>query len=197
MCFCELVAGNRKFGGAGGRLLTKFILQPGVRSRAAKGPQPPTDHRPNQEGNRCPEQPFDQSHLRNLRSDHTERTGFSGWSSPDDLELTILTAVAIMFSSFSTPALSALLTFFVFVIGHFSSSLRDLAENLGSNSAKIFFETVYYVVPNLSHFSFITETANGLTAPPSMIGGAFGYAIVYDILLLTITVVIFSRRNFK
>ena len=91
MCFRELVAGNRKFGGAGGRLLTKFILQPGVRFRAAKGPQPPTDHRPNQEGNRCPEQPFDQSHLRNLRSDHTERTGFSGWSSPDDLELTVLT----------------------------------------------------------------------------------------------------------
>src|SRR5688572_4855255 len=38
-------------------------------------------------------------------------------------ELTILTAVAILFSSFSSPALSALLTFFVFVIGHFSSSL--------------------------------------------------------------------------
>src|SRR5688572_5250560 len=38
-------------------------------------------------------------------------------------ELTILTGVAILFSSFSSPALSALLTFFVFVIGHFSSSL--------------------------------------------------------------------------
>ena len=113
------------------------------------------------------------------------------------LELTILTAVAIMFSSFSTPALSALLTFFVFVIGHFSSSLRDLAQNLGSNSAKFFFYTVYYIMPNLSHFSFVTETATGMTAPPSMLGGAFVYAIVYDIILLTIAVVIFSRRNFK
>ena len=112
-------------------------------------------------------------------------------------ELTILTAVAIMFSSFSTPALSALLTFFVFVIGHFSSSLRDLAQNLGSDAAKGFFEAVYYIVPNLSHFSFITETANGIAAPPAMIGGAFIYALVYDIILLTITVLIFSRRNFK
>ena len=112
-------------------------------------------------------------------------------------ELTILTAVAIMFSSFSTPALSALLTFFVFVIGHFSASLLDLANSMGSKTAVIFFTTIYYLLPNLSHFSLITETANGITAPLEMIGGAVLYAVVYDIILLTITVVIFSRRNFK
>ena len=113
------------------------------------------------------------------------------------LELTIMTAVAIMFSSFSTPALSALLTFFVFVIGHFSTSLRDLAQDLGSKPARLVFEAIYYLLPNFSHFSLITETANGITPPPSMIGGAFLYAIIYDILLLTFTAVIFSRRNFK
>ncbi len=113
------------------------------------------------------------------------------------LELTILTAIAIMFSSFSTPALSALLTFFVFVIGHFSSSLLDFATNLGSASAVGFFTAIYYILPNLSHFSFITETSNGMTSPPAMIGGAVLYAVVYDIILITITTVIFSRRNFK
>lgn len=113
------------------------------------------------------------------------------------LELTILTAVAIMFSSFSTPALSALLTFFVFVIGHFSTSLLDLATSFGSKTAIGFFTAIYYVLPNLSHFSFITETSNGMTPPASMLGGSFLYAIVYDIILLTIAVIIFSRRNFK
>ena len=113
------------------------------------------------------------------------------------LELTILTAVAIMFSSFSTPALSALLTFFIFIIGHFSSSLLDLATNVGSRAAIGFFTAVYYLLPNLSHFSFITETSNGMTAPGAMLGGSLLYAIIYDIILLTITVVIFSRRNFK
>lgn len=113
------------------------------------------------------------------------------------LELTILTAVAIMFSSFSTPALSALLTFFVFVMGHFSASLRVLAEDLGSRSAQVVFEAIYYLLPNLSHFSFATETANGIAAPAPMIGGAIVYAIVYDVIVLTITVFVFSRRNFK
>lgn len=113
------------------------------------------------------------------------------------LELSIVTAVAIMFSSFSTPALSALLTFFVFLIGHFSSSLLDLATGLGSKGAIWFFSAIYYILPNLSNFSFIANTANGDFPPSPMLGGAILYAIVYDIILMTITVMIFSRRNFK
>ena len=76
------------------------------------------------------------------------------------LELAILTAVAILFSSFSSPALSALLTFFVFIIGNFSSSLRDFAANLGSTATKVIFEIIYYAFPNLSFYSFITNSAN-------------------------------------
>lgn len=113
------------------------------------------------------------------------------------LELTIVTAVAIMFSSFSTPALSALLTFFVFVIGHFSAGLREMAQELGSKKAAVFFEAIYYLLPNLSLFSFITETADGIAPPARMLAGAFLYAVIYDIILLAVTVVIFSRRNFK
>jgi ABC-type transport system involved in multi-copper enzyme maturation permease subunit len=113
------------------------------------------------------------------------------------LELTILTAVAILFASFSSPALSALLTFFVFVIGHLSSSLRDLADGLGSKGAKVFFEIVYYLLPNLAHFSFRTETANGMVPTAAMLGGAFLYAVVYIVIVLTITILIFGRRDFK
>lgn len=113
------------------------------------------------------------------------------------LELAIITAVAILFSSFSSPSLSALMTFFVFIIGHMSSSLRDLALNLGSRSATIFFEIIYYLLPNLAHFSFRTEAANGLTPTFSMLGGAALYAIVYIVILQTLAILIFSRRNFK
>jgi ABC-type transport system involved in multi-copper enzyme maturation permease subunit len=113
------------------------------------------------------------------------------------LELTIVTAVAILLSSFSTPALSALLTFLVFIIGHFSSSLRDLAEGLGSRAAVLFFNAVYYLLPNLSHFSFIANAANGQAPTTAFVGFGVAYAAVFDILLITITMAIFSRRNFK
>ncbi len=113
------------------------------------------------------------------------------------LELAILTAVAILFSSFSSPALSALLTFFVFIIGNFSSSLRDFAANLGSTATKVIFEIIYYAFPNLSFYSFVTNAANSEIPPTAMLGGATIYAIIYIAVLLAITVLIFSRRNFK
>jgi len=112
-------------------------------------------------------------------------------------ELTILTAVATLFSSFSSPALSALLTFFVFLIGHFSSSLRDLAQGLSSQFAKYFFDAIYYVLPNLSHFTFATNAAHGEVPPLSMLGGSILYAVLFDTILIAVTTLIFSRRNFK
>ncbi|MBK9153658.1 MAG: ABC transporter permease subunit [Chloracidobacterium sp.] len=112
-------------------------------------------------------------------------------------ELAIITAVAILFSSFSSPSLSALLTFLVFVIGHLSSSLLDLARSLGSVAANWFFTAVYYVLPNLAHFSFRTEAANGMIPNTAMFAGATAYAVVYISILLMIAAAIFSRRNFK
>ena len=53
------------------------------------------------------------------------------------MELMLLTSIALLFSSFSSPALSALLTFFVFIIGHFSADLKSLAGSLGSNSGEL------------------------------------------------------------
>ncbi len=113
------------------------------------------------------------------------------------LELTIITAVAITFSTFSTPSLSALLTFLIFIIGHLSSSLLELARGLGSETAKIVFGAIYYVLPNLAHFSFRTEAANGLVPSAAMLAGAAAYAVVYVSILLIIAAAIFSRRNFK
>jgi ABC-type transport system involved in multi-copper enzyme maturation permease subunit len=113
------------------------------------------------------------------------------------LELMILTAVAILFSSFSSPALSALLAFFVFIIGHFSASLRDFANNLGSSFARFFFEALYYIFPNLSFYTFRTNAAHGDVPPASMLGGALLYAIFYIAIMLSITILVFSRRNFK
>ncbi len=112
-------------------------------------------------------------------------------------ELTILTAVSTLFSSFSSPALSALLTFFIFVIGHFSSSLRDLAQGLSSRSAQFIFDAIYYLLPNLSHFTFVTNAAHGEVPPASFLGGSILYAIVFDTVLIAAATLIFSRRNFK
>ena len=112
-------------------------------------------------------------------------------------ELTILTGVALLFSSFSSPALSALLTFFVFIIGHFSSDLKTLATSLGSTAARWFFHAIYYTLPNLATYSYITPAAQGRPPTASQVAAAIVYALAYVIVILSAATLIFSRRNFK
>jgi ABC-type transport system involved in multi-copper enzyme maturation permease subunit len=113
------------------------------------------------------------------------------------LELMLLTAVALLFSSFSSPALSALLTFLTFVIGHFSADLKALAASMGSAGARWFFTGLYYLLPNLSNYSFITPAAHGRTPDAGYVFASALYALVYISVILAAATLIFSRRNFK
>ena len=113
------------------------------------------------------------------------------------LELMLLTAVALLFSSFSSPALSALLTFMVFIIGHFSADLKSLAASLGSSSAKFLFTGLYYLLPNLANYSFITPAAHGRAPSAAFVFATALYAVVYIAVILAAATLVFSRRNFK
>src|SRR5262249_10299888 len=76
------------------------------------------------------------------------------------LELMTITGVALLFSSFSSPALSALLTFFVFIIGHFSADLKSLSTSLPSTAARWLFSGLYYLLPNLANFGAILKVTH-------------------------------------
>ncbi|HEX6279250.1 MAG TPA: hypothetical protein VFZ49_04465, partial [Pyrinomonadaceae bacterium] len=95
------------------------------------------------------------------------------------------------------PALSALMTFLVFLIGHLTASLRDLGKTMESAAASAVLEGLYYILPNLSLFSFRTEAAIGMLPTGSMMVGAAGYALAYIVVVLAIASAVFSRRNFK
>jgi ABC-type transport system involved in multi-copper enzyme maturation permease subunit len=113
------------------------------------------------------------------------------------LELLVITAISLLFSSFSSPALSALLTFFLFVIGTFSSDLKLFAATVGSSGAKAVCYLLYYLLPNLDNFSAITATAHGRVPSLGVLSFATIYALMYTSALLGATVLIFGRRNFK
>ena len=113
------------------------------------------------------------------------------------LELALLVAVALMFSSFSTPMLAALYSFAVYVIGHFSRDLLEMAALSSSNVTRAVLTTLYYLLPNLSNFGFITEASHGQMVSASMTISAASYAVVYIGILLSAAVLIFQKRNFK
>src|SRR5215813_257003 len=113
------------------------------------------------------------------------------------LELSVIVAVALMFSSFSTPMLAALFSFAVYVIGNFRKDLLQMAALANSSVSRAVLTALYYLLPNLSDFGFITEASHGKVVPIGMAFSATVYAIVYIGILLSVVVLIFQKRNFK
>jgi len=113
------------------------------------------------------------------------------------LELTLLVAVALMFSSFTTPMLAALFSFAIYVIGHFSRDLLEMAALSNAAATRVILTILYYLLPNLSNFGFITEASHGRVVPLATVVSAFVYAVVYIGILLSAAVLIFQKRNFK
>jgi ABC-type transport system involved in multi-copper enzyme maturation permease subunit len=113
------------------------------------------------------------------------------------VELMVLISIALLFSSFSSPALSALLTFFVFIIGHFSADLQGLANSMGSSGTRWLFTGLYYLLPNLANLTFITPAAHGQIPDATHVAVVTLYSLVYIVVVLAAATMIFSRRNFK
>ena len=113
------------------------------------------------------------------------------------LELALLVAAALTFSTFTTPLLSALFSFGVYVIGHFSGDLRLAAAVSTSGFLRAVLTVLYYLLPNLSNFGFIGNASRGQIVPLKIAVSASVYAAVYCSILLAIATLIFQRRNFK
>ena len=113
------------------------------------------------------------------------------------VQLMVITAVALLFSTFSSPLLSAALTFGVFVAGHFSADLRDLEQAVQSPVITGVTRALYYLLPNLAAFDVKARVVHGDPVLWADVGLAVGYGVLYIGALLTAAVWIFSRRDFK
>jgi ABC-type transport system involved in multi-copper enzyme maturation permease subunit len=113
------------------------------------------------------------------------------------LELGLLVSIALLFSSFTTPMLSALFSFAAFVIGNFSPDLKEAASMAHSPLLRWILTALYYLVPNLSNFRFITEASHGEMVPVRMALSASIYAVIYVSILLSATILVFRSRSFK
>jgi ABC-type transport system involved in multi-copper enzyme maturation permease subunit len=119
------------------------------------------------------------------------------------LSLALITALALLFSTFSTPALSALFTFFLWVVGHFNKDLVSFGELTESAAIKWICKLLYYVIPNLSNFQIMDSRSILQRADyfqridPIVFVPASLYCLVYCTILVSLAVSIFMRRDFK
>ncbi len=112
------------------------------------------------------------------------------------IELVLITAVAILFSCFSTPILSSIFSLSFYVIGHFSWSLDGLIQRVRSDTTRVLLQIIYALLPDLENFNFKTEVVYGLTIQPKFYFYSAVYGLVYTLFILTLAVLIFKKRDF-
>jgi Cu-processing system permease protein len=113
------------------------------------------------------------------------------------VELMLVTAVALFFSTFSSPMLSAAFTFGLYIVGHFSSDLRNFQQVVDSPAAARLARSLYWVLPNFAQFDIKGDVVHGIHVPVGYMAVSVAYAAVYIGVLLAIAVIVFSRRDFK
>lgn len=112
------------------------------------------------------------------------------------LQFVIITAITLFFSSFSSPLLSAVFAFSLFVIGTFSDDLRGFAS-AAHGLTKWLATATAYIVPNVSALNVITSVAHSEPVSASLIIYNTGYALFYSAMVVCGAVLIFERRNLK
>ena len=113
------------------------------------------------------------------------------------LELAVVTAVALFFSTYSSPMLSAIFTLGVYVVGQFNAELKRFDAIVDSPAAIAVAKACYYVLPDFSRFHVKLAVVHGVPVPGAFMAASAAYAAAYVAALLFGAMVIFARRDFK
>jgi Cu-processing system permease protein len=113
------------------------------------------------------------------------------------IELMLVTAIALFFSTFSSPMLSAALTFGLYLSGRFNEDLKNFDQVVNSQPTIWLARAAYHLVPDFSAFDVKTEVVHGLPVTMGYVLTTAAYGGLYIGALLIAATLIFSRRDFK
>jgi len=112
------------------------------------------------------------------------------------LQFMMLTAITLLFSSFSSTIFSAVFAFALFVIGTFADDLRNFAD-VAHGLARWLATGAAYIVPNFSALNVILQVVHNEPVSGSLIFYNTAYALLYSAAAISGAVLIFERRNLK
>ena len=113
------------------------------------------------------------------------------------VEILLIVGFALLFSSFTSPTLSAIFTLVIFVVGHLSGYLRDYVQLYPDKGFHWLLRLIYYTAPNLENLNLKMAVVEHLDYPPHAVTYGLVYGVSYILILLFLSVLIFERKDFK
>lgn len=113
------------------------------------------------------------------------------------LEMMVLTAFAVFFSTFAGPVTAILFSLSVFVIGRLSEHLAELGAAAESETFKRATAVLYRVLPDLGTFDFKTQAVYGDPIEWPLVLSSAGYGLGWVAAVLACACLVFHFRDFK
>ena len=113
------------------------------------------------------------------------------------VELALISAFALLFSSFTNPILAVIGTLAVFVTGHLSWSFELLKHRATSGFVTTLSDAMYWVLPNLSLLNVKAEVVHAQPVGLGRVALSASYGLAYAIVVLVLACLVFQRRDFK
>jgi ABC-type transport system involved in multi-copper enzyme maturation permease subunit len=113
------------------------------------------------------------------------------------VELAIVTAFALLFSSLTNPILAAVWTCAIYVSGHLAWSLKLLEEKIPEGIGRVACRLVYWLLPNLDRMDIKAEAVHGLALPDGFVPLSVLYGLAYTVVVLILAAAIFERKDFS
>lgn len=113
------------------------------------------------------------------------------------LELTVLSSIAVLFSTISTtPSFNATITFFIYIIGHLTDYIIHIAGAVENIFLSVFIWIIYSVLPNFNNFNLRDKITEGFAIPGKEILKISAYGIIYIMIMLILANIFFRDREF-
>jgi ABC-type transport system involved in multi-copper enzyme maturation permease subunit len=112
------------------------------------------------------------------------------------LEWLLMAAIALMFSSFSTPLLSVMLTLATFLMGHLSSSLLMLRTRMADSASRFLLSALYYALPDLELFNIRAQVVHNLPISEKYFLTTVLYWALYLSAVFLFSIRIFQKKDF-
>ena len=113
------------------------------------------------------------------------------------VELVVMTAIATLFSAFTTPMLASFFSGGIWIAGNLTRDLRDLGASAELETVRVLTQWLYRILPDLDSFNLTIEAAHGLPIAASDVWLAAMYGCAYAALALVLGVTIFERRDLR
>lgn len=113
------------------------------------------------------------------------------------VELMLLTAWAVLFSTYSAPTTASAFVLSIFVIGHVVDDLWLLGNKSENQVLADVVKTLYWLMPNFEVLSIREDAVHQRDVPWARVWTGIGYGVSYTVLVLLAAMGIFAKKDIK